>query len=66
MEVKHCALRSEFETAKRCRDYDSECVDVEDKCACFRGGAFMAKDGSIFETDLADGYCPFLIGMRTK
>lgn len=52
-----------LEPAKRCPDYDGECVDVADKCACFKGVEFVAKDGIVWETDLSDGYCPFLIGM---
>lgn len=52
-----------LELAKRCPDYDGECIDVADKCACFRGGDFVAKAGTVYELDLADGYCPFLIGM---
>lgn len=65
IELKSLEVAGRLEPAKCCPDYDSECVSVADKCACFKGGEFMAKDGDIWRTDLAEGYCPFLIGMRS-
>ena len=53
--------------ARRCPDFDDECVDVEDHAACFAGGVKVVPvTDCVFElteTDIADGYCPFTVGM---
>lgn len=49
--------------AKRCSDYDSECKAVKDHFKCWRGGLSLAG-GKVFETDPADGYCPFVLGLE--
>ncbi len=52
--------------ASRCSDYDNECKDVTDHSVCFCGGVQFAKDGTMYETPMADGYCPFLLGMESS
>ena len=52
--------------ASRCSDYDNECKDVPDHTACFCGGVHFANNGTMFETPMADGYCPFLVGMQSS
>lgn len=51
--------------AKRCTDYDTECVDVPNHLACWQGGC-RTINGVEYVTDQADGYCPFLIGMESR
>lgn len=53
---------TELIKANRCSDYDDECKFVEDHAACFAGGIHFAKCGNFYETPVADGYCPFLVG----
>ena len=52
--------------ASRCSDYDNECRHVSDHSICFCGGVQFAENGAIYETLMADGYCPFLIGMESS
>ena len=52
--------------ALRCSDYDEECKDVIDHAACFCGGITFANDCTMYETPMADGYCPFLVGMESS
>jgi hypothetical protein len=51
--------------AKRCPDYDDECVDVPDHFTCWNG-CTRVLNGEEYTTDRADGYCPFLIGQLPK
>lgn len=44
--------------AKRCSDYDSECVDVPNPFICWTG-----CHGTLPQ---ADGYCPLLVGQEQK
>lgn len=44
-----------FEKGKKCTDFDNECDDVSDHFACWKGDIY---------TGLADGYCPYVIGMK--
>lgn len=46
-------LNTGMRAAKRCSDFDDECIEVVCHYTCWKGGA----DGP-----QADGYCPYLIG----
>lgn len=48
--------------AKRCPDYDDDCRFVKDHASCFAGGITFDKFCNSYETPMAEGYCPFLIG----
>ena len=50
--------------ARKCSDFDHDCYDIEDHSGCFLGGYSLAKNMIIYETAIADGFCPFLIGME--
>lgn len=52
--------------AKRCPDFDSDCKDVIDHFKCWNGGILRAIGGIFYETEPADGYCPYLIGQERK
>jgi hypothetical protein len=49
--------------ARRCPDFDSECVDVRDHLACWKGGIYVHA-GERYQLKPAMGYCPFLMGMK--
>jgi hypothetical protein len=51
-------------TARRCPDFEADCADVKNHAACFAGGeVFNPLTWEIFECDIADGYCPYTVGM---
>lgn len=58
MENKLKPCRLDHEVAKKCSDYDNECVDVRNHFACWQGDLHHCLVGP------ADGYCPFVIGME--
>ena len=46
----------------RCVDCDEDCWLVENKMKCWLGGTtYDASTGTTYETDLATGYCPWLM-----
>ena len=52
-----------FERAKRCSGYDSECIDVFDHFKCWMG-EITVIEGSLIICEPADGYCPYVNGMK--
>ena len=49
--------------AKRCPDFDNDCKDVPDHAECWRG--VTRQNGStIVFTSQAEGYCPYLMGIK--
>lgn len=50
---------------KRCSDFDGDCAGVVDHLQCWKG-LKSERDGVVYFTGPADGYCPFVIGMAHK
>ncbi len=61
-EVSSNGCKQELAPSKRCSDFDCDCVDVANHLQCWIG-LESERAGIVYFTGLADGYCPFVIGM---
>ena len=59
------ALSAGLEPASRCPDFDGDCAGVVNHLQCWRG-LKSERAGVVYFTGPADGYCPFVIGMKPK
>ncbi len=52
--------RIDFSLKGKCKDFDKDCEDVENKVGCAMGGFSLCANGQIGFTEPIKGFCPYL------